>query len=56
MREYGVEESLLFQEADLLHMTDIPRVSKCLKEVAIIVSMITYKVYIGKKLYRLYII
>merc|ERR1712013_17232 len=41
MREYGVEESLLFQEADLLHMTDIPRVSKCLKEVAIIAQQET---------------
>merc|ERR1712098_599390 len=41
IREYGVDESLLFHETDLLHMSDIPRVSKCLKEVAIIAQQET---------------
>ena len=37
MREYGVNEKLMFNENDLLEMTNIPRVSKCLKEIAFIV-------------------
>ena len=37
MKEYGVKEKLLFNENDLLEMTNIPRVAKCLKEIAIIV-------------------
>ena len=38
IREYGVNENLLFNENDLLCMANIPRVSKCLKEIASIVS------------------
>ena len=38
IREYGVSEDLLFNETDLLFMKNIPKVSKCLKEIATIVS------------------
>ena len=38
IREYGVNEKVLFSENDLMEKSNIPRVAKCLKEIAIIVS------------------
>ena len=39
MKEYGVNENYLFDEEDLLDRANIPKVSRCLKEIAIIVSI-----------------
>ena len=39
MKEYGVNENYLFDEEDLLARANIPKVSRCLKEIAIIVSI-----------------
>ena len=39
MKEYGVNENYLFEEEDLLDRANIPKVSRCLKEIAIIVSI-----------------
>ena len=39
IKEYGVDEDDLFQEDDLMLRANIPRVCKCLKEIAIIVSI-----------------
>ena len=39
IKEYGVGEDDLFHEDDLLERANIPRVCKCLKEIAIIVSI-----------------
>ena len=40
IKEYGVGEDDLFHEDDLLERANIPRVCKCLKEIAIIVSIL----------------
>ena len=40
IKEYGVNEDDLFHEDDLIERANIPRVCKCLKEIAIIVSII----------------
>ena len=40
IKEYGVNEDDLFHEDDLLERANIPRVCKCLKEIAIIVSIL----------------
>lgn len=34
IRHYGVDEKLLFEEEDLLYKENIPRVSRCIKEIA----------------------
>ena len=39
MKEYGVNEDILFHEDDLLYSNNIPKVARCIKEVAIIVSI-----------------
>ena len=39
MKEYGVNEDNLFHEDDLLYNKNIPKVARCLKQVAIIVSI-----------------
>ena len=39
IKEYGVNEDILFHEDDLLYSNNIPKVARCLKEVAIIVSI-----------------
>ena len=39
MKEYGVNEDILFHVDDLLYSNNIPKVARCLKEVAIIVSI-----------------
>ena len=38
MKEYGVTEDSLFHEDDLLYRTNIAKVSRCLREVLILVS------------------
>ena len=40
IKEYGVNEDDLFHEDDLIERANIPRVCKCLKEIAIIVSIL----------------
>ena len=40
IKEYGVDEDDLFHEDDLMERANIPRVCKCLKEIAIIVSIL----------------
>ena len=40
MKEYGVEEENLFHEDDLLGRTNIPKVARCIKQIAIIVSVL----------------
>ena len=40
IKEYGVNDDDLFHEDDLMERANIPRVCKCLKEIAIIVSII----------------
>ena len=40
MKEYGVEEENLFHEDDLLGRTNIPKVVRCIKQIAIIVSVL----------------
>ena len=39
IKDYGVGEEDLFHEDDLMQRANIPRVCKCLKEIAIIVSI-----------------
>ena len=39
IKDYGVDEEDLFHEDDLMQRANIPRVCKCLKEIAIIVSI-----------------
>ena len=39
MKEYGVNEDILFHVDDLLYSNNTPKVARCLKEVAIIVSI-----------------
>ena len=39
MKEYGVEEENLFHEDDLLGRNNIPKVARCIKQIAIIVSV-----------------
>ena len=39
IKDYGVGEEDLFNEDDLMQRANIPRVCKCLKEIAIIVSI-----------------
>ena len=41
IRAYGVSEKCLFSENDLLLMSNTPRVAKCLREIAVIVSIVT---------------
>ena len=45
IREYGVGEDMLFSESDLLYMQNIPKVARCLKEVATIVSYLIKRRY-----------
>ena len=40
MKEYGVGEDVLFNEDDLLDRSNIPRVARCIKQIAIIVSIL----------------
>ena len=40
MKEYGVGEDVLFNEDDLLERSNIPRVARCIKQIAIIVSIL----------------
>ena len=40
IRAYGVSEKCLFSENDLLLMSNTPRVAKCLREIAVIVSFV----------------
>lgn len=39
LKEYGVDEDTLFHVDDLLYSNNIPKVARCLKQVAIIVSI-----------------
>ena len=41
MKEYGVGEDVLFNEDDLLERSNIPRVARCIKQIAIIVSILS---------------
>ena len=43
MREYGVGEENLFDINDLMERTNIPKVARCLKQIAVIVSLIFRK-------------
>ena len=43
MKEYGVGEESLFDENDLIERTNIPKVTRCLKQIAVIVSSIIRK-------------
>ena len=38
MKEYGVGEESLFDENDLIERTNIPKVTRCLKQIAVLVS------------------
>ena len=40
IRAYGVSEKCLFSENDLLLMSNTPRVAKCLREIAVIASIV----------------
>ena len=39
IKEYGVNEDTLFHVDDLLYSNNIPKVARCLKEIAMIVSI-----------------
>ena len=41
IKHFGVDEKLLFEEDDLLYKENIPRVTRCIKEIANMVKSLT---------------